>query len=122
MATAKELGEFSLKFTSLALTPGPAGSVLIQGNCEGTATGFGTILGTAMFVGGKSGTFSWCAAAYMPNGEQLTGIGPGTYESVGTHRWRTRAFVEISDGRTFILEGEIDLATRSWNGKVFDKG
>src|ERR1700730_8369015 len=105
MATDKELGEFSYKFTSLTLTPGPAGSVLTQGNCEGTATGFGIILGTATFVGGKSGTFSWCAAAYMDNGEQLSGIGPGTYESIGKHRWRTKGFAEISDGRTFVLEG-----------------
>ena len=121
MATGKQLGDFSYKFTSLTLTPGPAGSVLRQGNCEGPATGFGTIVGTATFVGGKSGTFSWCAVAYLDNGEELSGIGPGTYESIGTHCWRTQAFVQISDGRTFVLEGAIDLAARSWNGKVFDK-
>src|ERR1700730_14105029 len=92
MASGKQISEFSYKFTSLTFTPGPAGSVLTQGNCEGTASGFGTILGMATFVGGKSGTFSWCAAAYLDNGEQLSGIGPGTYERhtrSGTNEWRS---------------------------------
>jgi hypothetical protein len=55
MAKGKSLGEFSLKFTSFTLTPGPAGSVLTSGNYEGSATGLGTVLGTATFVGGKAG-------------------------------------------------------------------
>jgi len=119
MAAGKQIGEFSLKFTSITLTPGPAGSNLLQANCEGTATGFGTILGTATFVGAKSGTYSWCSQAYLDDGEVVTGAGPGAYESVGKHRWRTQGSVQISDGRTVPTEGEIDLATRSWTGKIF---
>ncbi len=121
MAWGKQIGEFAFKFTSLTLTPGPAGSVLVQGNCEGPVTGFGTVLGTATFVGRKSGTFSWCASAYLDNGEQPSGTGPGTFESIGIHRWRTQGFVQISDGRTVASEGEIDLSTRSWNGKLYEK-
>ena len=70
MAVGKQIGEFSLKTTSLTLTPGPGGRVLIQGNFEGTSPTFGTILRTATFVsvGAKSGTFSVCAAAYLENG------------------------------------------------------
>jgi hypothetical protein len=120
MAKGKQIGEYSLKFTSLTLSPGPGGSTITQGNCEGTGTGFGTTLGTATFVGGKSGTLSWCATSYLDNGEQISGTGPGTYESSGKHRWRTQGFVQISDGRTIATEGEIDLATRSWNGKLIE--
>ncbi|MGO9450901.1 MAG: hypothetical protein ACLQDV_07630 [Candidatus Binataceae bacterium] len=120
MAKGKQLGEFSLKFTSLAHTPGPAGSVVIQGNCEGSATGFGTVLGTASFVGGKSGTLSWCSNAYLENGEQLSSVGSGTFENSGKHRWRTQAFLQISDGRSLVSEGEIELANRSWVGKIFE--
>ncbi len=69
-------------------------------------------------MGGKSGTFSWCSSVFLDNGEQLSGIGPGTYESIDK---RTQGFAEIFDGRTFAWEGEIDLAARSWNGKVFEK-
>ena len=121
MATGKQTGEYSFKTTSLTLTPGPAGSILIQGNCEGPATGFGTVLGTATFVGGKSGTLSWCAAGYLDNGDQLTGFGSGTYDSIGKHRWQTQLVIQISDGRSIAAEGEIDLASRSWNGKLFER-
>jgi len=120
MAKGKQVGEHSFKFTSLTVSPGPAGSTLIQGNCEGTATGFGTILETATFVGGKSGTFSLVFAAYLDNGDQLSGTGSGTYESSGKHHWKTQVLVQVSDGRTVIGEGEVDLATRSWNGKMFE--
>jgi hypothetical protein len=43
----KELGEFSSKFTTLTISPGPAGSILIQGNAVGTATGLGTIISSS---------------------------------------------------------------------------
>jgi hypothetical protein len=120
MASGKQVGEFSLKSTSLTLTPGPGGSTIVQGNFEGTASGFGTVIGTGTFVGGKSGTFSWCSAAYLDNGETLDGTGQGTYESSGRHRWRTQGFVQISDGRRVTSEGEIDLATRTWAGKLYE--
>ncbi len=120
MAKGKSAGEYSLKFTSLTITPGPAESVITQGNCEGTATGLGTILGTGTFVGGKSGTWSWCSQAYLDNGDQITAGGSGTYESSGKHRWRTAGIHPQSDGRELVSEGEIDLATRSWTGKLYE--
>jgi len=120
MAKGKQAGEFSLNFTSLTLSPGPAGSVVVQGNCEGTATSFGTVFGTASFVGGKSGTLSWCSSAYLEDGQQLSSSGSGTYESSGKHRWRTLGFLQVSDGRSLISEGEIELAKRSWVGKIFE--
>jgi hypothetical protein len=119
MASGKAIGEFSLKAITSTHSPGPAGSVLAQVNWEGTGTGFGAVFGTATYVGGpKGGTFSWCSAAYLDNGDALTGIGQGTYESTGKHRWRTEGFIQISDGRRIASEGEIDLASRSWKGKI----
>src|SRR6266851_5553601 len=109
MASGKQLGEFSLKAITATYSPGPAGSVLSQVNWEGTAT----------YVGGpKGGTFSYCAAAYLDNGDGLTGIGQRTFESTGKHRWRTEGFIQISDGRRVATEGEMDLASRSWKGKI----
>jgi hypothetical protein len=120
MAKGKQIGEFSLKFTSFTLTPGPAGSTVIQGNCEGPVTGFGTVLGTLTAVGGKGGTLSWCGAGYLDNGDQVSAIGSGTYESSGKHHWRAQMFMQISDGSSIVSEGEIDLATRSLTGKNFE--
>jgi hypothetical protein len=117
----KQIGEFSFKLTSLNFSAGPAGSVIIQVNCEGTATGFGTVAGTLATIPGKSGTFSWCGAAYLDDGGLVTSTGSGVHESVGKHRWRTRGDVVISDGRTLSAEGELTLADRSWSGKLFEK-
>ncbi len=121
MPSGKQIGEYSMKSTSLTLAPGPGGSMVITANFEGTATGFGTIVGTGTFVGGKSGTFSYCGAAYLDNGDTNSGLGTGTYESVGQHRWHTAGILQLSDGSAFISEGEIDLASRSWKGKMFEK-
>ena len=119
MASGKQLGEFSLKAITATYSPGPAGSVLSQVNWEGTATGFGAVFNTATFVGGpKNGTFSECGIAYLDNGDGLTGIGQRTFESTGKHRWRTEGFIQISDGRRVATEGEMDLASRSWKGKI----
>jgi hypothetical protein len=123
MASGKQVGEFSLKATTFTLTPGPAGSVLVQANFEGPATGFGTVLGTltAASAGQKNGTWSWCAAAYLDNGDSVTGNGQGTFSSGGSNRWRTQGFIQISDGRIITSEGELDLATRTWSGKLLER-
>ena len=119
MATGKALGEFSMKAITATYSPGPAGGVLSQVNWEGTATGFGAVFGTATFGGGpKGGSYSLCTEAFMDNGDIMTGIGQGTFETVGKHRWRTEGFMQLSDGRRIAGEGEIDLAARSWKGKL----
>ena len=121
MAKGKAVGEFSFKMGTLTSIPGPAGSVLNQVTWEGTATGYGTVFTTLTFVGGpKSGTFSECGTAFLENGDGLNGIGQGTYESTGKNRWRTAGFMQISDGRRHASEGEIDLASRSFKGTLFE--
>ncbi len=121
MASGKAIGEFSFKVVTIANSPGPAGSVLSQVNWEGTATGFGAVFATATYVGGpKNGTFSECGTAYLENGDGLSGIGQGTYESTGKHQWRTESFMQISDGRRVRGEGQINLASRSWKGQLFE--
>jgi hypothetical protein len=120
MASGQGIIEFSLKVTTLTYTPGPAGSVVVQGNCEGTAAGLGATLGTATFVpaGMKNATYSWCGVSYLDNGDSMTDQAQGTIESSGRHKWRTQGIDHLSDGRTMRVEGEIDLAARSWTGKL----
>jgi hypothetical protein len=119
----KAIGEFSMKAITSTYSPGPAGSLLNQVNWEGTATGFGTVFGTATYSGGpKGGSFDWHAEAFLDNGDVMTGGGPGTFESVGKHRWRTKGYMDLSDGRRIMGEGEIDLASRSWKGTIHEVG
>ena len=56
----------------------------------------------------------------MDNGDFLHATGQGTYESTGKHKWKTADFLQLSDGRRTSSEGEIDLAERSWKGKIFE--
>src|SRR5215510_402856 len=101
MASGQRTVEFSLKVTTLTYTPGPAGSVVVQANCEGTAADLGAIAGTGTFVpaGAKHATYSWCGVAYLDNGDSLANHTQGTIESIGPHKWRTNAFGHLSDGR-----------------------
>jgi hypothetical protein len=121
MASGKPIGEFSLKMVTQTNTPGPAGSVLVQVNFEGSGTGFGAIFDTSTFIGGgRDGTFSQVGSAYLDNGDVLSGVGQGTYESKGKHRWSTQSIIQISDGRRLSSTGEIDLAARTWKGTLSD--
>ena len=121
--TSKPIGEFSFKMITQTNAPGPAGSVLIQVNFEGTGTGFGAIFDTATFIGGgRDGTFSEAGSAYLDNGEVLSGVGQGTYESKGKHRWSTASTMQLSDGRRLASAGEIDLSARTWKGTLSEIG
>jgi hypothetical protein len=118
--SGKQIGEFSFKITSLTFSAGPNDSVMIQVNYEGQAPG-GTVAGTLACTPGKSGPYTTYGANYLDNGDILTTKGSGTFESSGINRWRTQAEVTRSDGRTLHVEGEMELAGRSWRGKVFEK-
>ena len=121
MAAGKPFGDFSFKLMTFLNTPGPAGDVLRQVTWEGPVTGFGTVFVTTTYTGGsKSGTLSTCSTNFMDDGELSHSIGQGTYESIGQHKWHTRTFFQLFDGRRFSTEGEIDLTERSWKGKVFE--
>lgn len=120
MAKGKSLGEFSHTSTSATLLPGPAGSTIVQVNYEGVATGFGTVALTVAFVGAKSGTLSGLGAAWLDNGDNITGSATGTFESVGVNRWSTSSIWRLSDGSALLSEGEIDLASRSWKGQNYE--
>jgi hypothetical protein len=120
VAIGKELGEFSLKSTSTNYAQ-EGGSVDIT--YDGTATGFGTVLGTLTLRGGadaKSGPCSWRGQGFLENGEVVSGAGQGTWEELGKHQWRTRLIVATSDGRTHASDGKLDLKSRSLSGKMFD--
>jgi hypothetical protein len=113
----QQVGDFSLKFTSFTIAPGPVGPPTIHGNVEGTgaAPKQGTVIGTATFVGSdKGGVYNLVGINYQDDGEVTALLRTGTYESSGKHRWRT----ESSDLQ-MIGEGELDLASRSWKGKIY---
>jgi len=120
LALGKEIGQFSLKSTSTHYAEEGAS---VQITYDGTATGYGTVLGTITLrgePGAKSGPCSWRGQGFLENGEVVSGAGQGTWEELGKHQWRTRMIVSTSDGRTHASDGKLDLASRSLAGKMFD--
>ena len=117
---AKQLGEFALKATSVSYA---ADGATLSVDFDGTGTGFGTILGSLIFhvePGSKKGPCSWRSQAFLDNGDQLAGTGEGVWEESAKHTWRIRSIVTISDGQVLSTDGQFDLATRSYNGKISD--
>lgn len=120
MALGKELGVYKLKQTGVSYREDGA-SVTVD--FDGTATDFGTVLGTLILraePGATQGPCSWRGQSFQENGERSVATGEGTWEDSGTNQWRVRLLVNTSDGRTFGTDGVLDLASRSLNGKLLD--
>jgi len=120
MAIGKQIGEFTLKaITSTYALEGNS----VQVNLDGTATGYGTVLGTLTFrgePGAKSGMLSWRGQGFLDNGANVAGFGEGTWEESGKHKWRTRLVVATTDGNVHASDGVLDLGTRTLSGKMLE--
>jgi hypothetical protein len=121
MAMGKEIGEFSFKVTSVSYA---ADGSTVSANLDGTATGFGTVLGSLIFKvtapGTKCGTCSYRGAGYLDDGSEVAGTAEGVWHASGKHRWRIRGINLLSSGQLVTSDGELDLASRSYKGKLFD--
>jgi len=120
MAIGKELGKFTLKSVT---TTYPLDGGTVEVNLDGTAAGYGTVLGTLTFKGepgAKSGPLSWRGQGFLDSGETVVGTGEGTWEESGKHKWRTRLLVSTSDGKCHVSDGQLDLKTRTLSGKMLD--
>jgi hypothetical protein len=120
MALGKELGSYTLKQTGVHYSE-DGSSVTVD--CDGTATDFGTVLGTLIIrtdPGATRGACSWRGQSFLENGERSEATGEGTWQDSGKNQWRVRLLVSTSDGQTFGTDGILDLATRSLNGKMLD--
>jgi len=123
---AESIGEFTLNHTGNTYAKNKDGVVVAYASYDGSATDFGTVMGTMCFPlsenGATSGTCSWAGQAFQPDGTSSSSSGEGTWEQVeGTHAWKTSIpAMAISDGRVISSQGEIDLEARTFNGQLFD--
>ena len=124
MSVGKEAGEFSFTSAGVTVTSEPGGSVTQAVNLEGTATAFGTVLGTLTFhvsePGADSGFTTWAGTAYKDDGEAVGGVGRGVFEKSGTNKWRVRAILQVTGGPLLLSDGEIALEGRGYAGKLYD--
>lgn len=123
---AKSIGDFKLNHIGNTYAKNEDGVVTAYASYEGTASGFGTVMGTMSFPlvenGATSGSCSWAGQAFQPDGTSTSSSGDGTWEQVeGKHAWKTSVpALEISDGRVMSSKGEIDLEERTFNGQMFE--
>jgi hypothetical protein len=122
MAKAKKSGEFSFKSTGVSYMETQGGGGANQVNLEGSATGYGTVLGTLTFYadapGSQTGQTSWVGTAYLDNGDLVTGSGEGFFESSGKHKWRVRSVMRTSAGDLLLTDGVVSLDGRSYKGTL----
>ena len=123
---ADSIGEFELNHTGNAYAKNDDGVVVAYANYDGTASEFGSVLGTLAFAlpesGATSGAVSWTGQAFPPGSPWTTSSGEGTWVQVeGKHAWKVSIpALEISDGRVISSEGLVDLEARTFNGQMFD--
>ena len=123
MSVGKEAGEFSFTSTGITVTSEPGGGVTQQVNMEGTATGFGAVLGTLTFYasapGADSGFVTWAGSSYSDDGNAVGGVGRGVFDKSGNNPWRVRSVIRVTDGPLLLTDGEIALEGRTYKGTLY---
>jgi hypothetical protein len=121
---ADSLGNFELNHTGNAYAKNDDDVVVAYASYEGTATGFGTVMGTLAFPlpeqGATSGTVTWTGQGFPPDREPSTSFGEGTWKQVeGSHAWQINVpVIKISDGTSLRSEGVVDLEAKTFNGQM----
>jgi hypothetical protein len=121
LMASKKSGEFLFKSTGVTYMEGDGGGASLI-NLEGTATGFGTVLGTLTLSGDSpgatTGRSSWVGTAYLDNGDEVQGTSEGFWEKSGKHKWRVRGVLRTSTGALYLSDGVISLDGRTYKGKM----
>ncbi len=123
MAIGKEVGAFTSSATAMTKSTDNAGNHTFVVNVEGSVSGgwSGAVVGTITATTGDSetGTYRADFAAYLEDGSVVTGTGSGVIGTAGAHKWQLNGTALLSDGSRAATEGVMELATRSYNGKMF---
>ncbi len=123
MAVGNEVGAFSSAITSMTKSRDAAGNHTFVLNVEGTVTGgwsgaiVGTISGTSADF--KLGAYTADFAAYLDDGNALSGTASGVIGAQDGYQWQLNGVALISDGSRVTTEGVLELASRTYNGKMF---
>jgi hypothetical protein len=118
MKKGKQLGEYSFKATSNRVREDDK----LEINFEGTVSGFGFVINTmTVTVGdGKRGRYDLREVSYRDDGTIATASSEkGEYNSTGKFKWDTTGVIKV-EGRAFIEEGTMELATKTWSGKYYE--
>ena len=126
MASGKQTGSYLGRTTSTTISPGPGTAITLQANVEGTGSldrgefTYALTYSVEMEPEAKSGTFSQCGLVDMKDGTRVGFRNQGTWEESSAGKISNQGSGQVSDGTTYADEFEIDLATRTWTGKLYE--
>ena len=124
MAIGKEVGTYTANATSITLSVDTNGDRVFVMNYEGTVSGGwnGTVLSTltARSSDFQTGTYTTDVAAYLDDGQILTGEGSGVLKGLGGHKWQLNGTDLVSDGSRIASEAVMSLADRNLVGKIYE--
>lgn len=125
MAVGNQIGTFNLTSTSITLHAKGSNVSTAEVNFEGTVSGemASTVLATMTVESndGVNGDYRICARCFAPDGTVFDAVGDGKTTSAGGQKWTVAGVTTLSDGRSTAVQGEIDLAARSFSGKMFER-
>ena len=119
--------EFALRHVGNSYSARKGGGVVSETHWEGVATGYGAIFGSLICDvpdGATSGSAQWIGQGFPTDRPFVNGSGKGTWKQVkGAHRWTVSIPVQTtSEGDRLRSEGQIDLDTRTFTGKLYKAG
>ena len=125
MTVGKQIGTFEMKSTSVSLIHNKGDVLTTKLNLEGRVSGeveseaLATM--TIESADGKDGTYTVCARYFMPDGSIMDAWGEGETISQEGHNWRVAGIADRSNGDHIAVQGLIDLAKRSFEGRIFER-
>jgi len=126
MALGKQTGNYLGRTTSTTISPGPGNAITLQANVEGTGSldrgefTYALTYSVEMEPEAKSGTYSQCGLVDMKDGTRVGIRTQGTWEESSAGKISNHGSGQLPDGTTYADEFEIDLATRTWTGKLYE--
>ena len=124
---AEPIGEFHMKNTGNSFDLLSDDRIQQPANFEGTATGFGTGVGTLICrqdlseASDTSGSLSFVGKALLDDNSIAGGIGHGTWEQIGQEaRFKVVMTVKVSAGSQHRSEGIVDSPARTFDGKMYE--
>ena len=121
---SEPLGEFAHRHVASTYAAREGGGVISTAHWEGLATGYGAVFGSLIFDvpdGATSGSIQWVGQAFPEGTPYVNGSGSGTWEQVeGAHCWNVHIpLLTVSNGDRRRCEGQVDVATRTFTGKMY---
>ncbi|MFT4581256.1 MAG: hypothetical protein ACI915_000982 [Gammaproteobacteria bacterium] len=69
----------------------------------------------------KNGSYTHVVAGYLSDGSTTSVSGGGTLHAIGGgHKWHLRGSDITADGLTVVTESEMDLATLTYVGTIYE--